>query len=202
MNAREAYAKLASVGIPVVETAEAAALFRQSVPAASSTLARLAAAGLITRVRSGLWWVAGPVRPNRIAEYLAAPYPSYLSLQTALRLRGMIEQIPEIIYVVSLGRTQRVSTGVGTFSIHHVRPELFGGFDDLDGLRVATPEKSIFDLAYLSGGRSRLFTNVPELTLPSSFRARELDRWIRRIPSARSRTLVRNRLQKLLAGAA
>ena len=38
MNASEAYAKLRKLGVPVVETADAAALLGQSAPAASKTL--------------------------------------------------------------------------------------------------------------------------------------------------------------------
>src|SRR5688500_227638 len=40
-----------------------------------------------------------------LPEYLMAPLPSYLSLHTALHLRGLIEQIPEVFYAASLART-------------------------------------------------------------------------------------------------
>jgi hypothetical protein len=87
----------------------------------------------------------------------------------------MIEQIPEILHAVSLARTQTIATSVATYSIHHIAPELFGGFEQTrEGVRLATPEKALFDLAYLSGGRSRLFTSVPELELPRGFRSQEL----------------------------
>lgn len=39
-------------------------------------------------------------------------------------------------------------TEVGTFSIHHVAPEIFGGFEETGrGAKLATPEKALFDFA-------------------------------------------------------
>lgn len=202
MNARDAFARLRRLGVPVVETADAAAALNQSVYAASKTLSRLAESELVTQVRHGLWWIDTRVNAFRLSEYLTAPFPSYLSLQTGLHLHGMIEQIPETIYVVSLARTQTVATKVGTYSIHHVAPELFGGFERTpEDIPLATPEKTLFELAYLSAGRSRLFARLPELTLPKGFRRRELQRWVQRIPNAKRRVVVMRRLAGFLASA-
>lgn len=198
MNASDAYAALKRLGIPVVETAEAAALLGLSKSAASQSLARLARSGLVTRVRSGSWWIDGPVQREKLAPYLAAPFPAYVSLATALRLHGMIEQIPSVTYVVSLGRSRRIPTSAGMFSIHHIDPVLFGGFESRAGTQIASPEKALFDIAYLAGGRSTLRAGVPELELPRRFRERELRRWVGRIPSQRARTLVEARLAKML----
>ena len=199
MNSRDALARLIALQIPVIDTADAAAALGQSPFAASKTLARLAESALVTQVRHGTWWLGRDVDPDRLASFITAPFPAYISLQTALYRRGMIEQIPEILYLVSLARTQRVDTSAGTFSIHHVTPELFGAFEETkSGACLATPEKAIFDLAYLSGGRSRLFASVPELEVPSSFRWRELRRWIARVASPRARTLTTRRLEGFL----
>jgi predicted transcriptional regulator of viral defense system len=202
VNAREALSRLQRLGVPVVETADAAAALEQSAFAASKTLSRLAESQLIARVRQGTWWIQGPVDPYRLPGYLTAPYDSYLSLQTALHLQGLIEQIPQNFFVVSLARTQTIRSSAGQFSIHHIAPELFGGFaESATGVKVATPEKAIFDLAYLSGNRSRLFTALPELELPRRFRKSELKVWTGRIPSTRKRTAVTVRLERLLAAA-
>jgi len=61
--------------------------------------------------------------------------------------------------VVSLARTQRSTTRVSDFSIHHVTLALYCWFEEAP--KLATPEKALFYLAYLSAGRSRLFTAVP-----------------------------------------
>jgi predicted transcriptional regulator of viral defense system len=202
MNARDALARLRRLGVPVIETADAAAALAQSTAAASMTLSRLVASGLVSAVRHGTWWIDGPIDPYRLPEYLTAPLPSYVSLQTALHVHGLIEQIPEVIYAISLARTQRVGTKAGAFSIHHVAPEVFGGFEENGaGVKLATAEKALFDVAYLSAGRSRLFTSLPELELPRGFDRRELKRWIARIPSERSRTITSQKLDAFVTAA-
>lgn len=203
MNAATALATLRRLGVPAIDTADAAAALRLSTAAASQTLARLADAGLVRAVRHGTWWLEDTLDPLRLPEYLTAPLPSYVSLQTALQRRGLIEQIPGVIYAVSLARTQRLTTKVGTFSIHHVAPEVFGGYEETaGGAKLATAEKALFDVAYLSSGRSRLFVSLPELELPRGFRHKELSRWVAKIPSERSRTLTTRKLAALLANAA
>jgi predicted transcriptional regulator of viral defense system len=198
----DALATLLRLGVPVVETADAAAVLGQSTRAASMTLGRLAAAGLVRQVRHGVWWIQGEIVPLRLPEYLTAPMPSYVSLHTALHRRGLVEQIPTVIYAVSLARSQRIVTSAATFSIHHVAPEVFGGWEETDdGVKIATAEKALFDVAYLSAGRSRLFAGLPEIELPRGFRKSELARWIARIPSLRARTLTAARLERFLASA-
>jgi predicted transcriptional regulator of viral defense system len=199
MNAAEALSRVRALKIPVIDTADAAAALQQTTSATTKTLSRLARAGLIASVRQGTWWVDGSVDPYRLPEYLTAPLDSYLSVQTALHIHGMIEQVPNVYYAVSLARTQRVATRVGTFSIHHVAPEVFGGYRDTEhGVKLATPEKALFDFAYLSAGRSRIFTSLPELEVPRGFRHPELARWVRRISSERSRTITRRKLDQFL----
>ncbi|MGH7269050.1 MAG: type IV toxin-antitoxin system AbiEi family antitoxin domain-containing protein [Polyangiaceae bacterium] len=199
MNARDALARLQSLRTSVIRTADAATALRQSTYAASKTMSRLASSGLVTAVRRGTWWIGPRVDPYCLPEYLTAPMPSYLSLQTALHLRKMIDQIPEVFYAVSLARTQIVTTSAGTFSIHHLAPGLYGGFEQTAaGVKLAMPEKALFDLAYLSGGRSRLFTALPELDLGPRFRWRELRRWIALVRSPRARTMVQRRLARFL----
>jgi predicted transcriptional regulator of viral defense system len=202
VNAGEAFARLRTLGTPVVETADAAVALRQSTTAASKTLSRLAQAGLITLVRHGTWWVDGSVDLHRLPAYLTAPLDSYLSLHTALQLRGLVEQVPEVVYAASLARTQQIHTTAGLVSIHHLAAEVYGGYEENErGVKLATAEKALFDFAYLSAGRSRLFTALPELQLPRGFRRAELKRWIARIPSERSRTITTGKLDEFLASA-
>lgn len=201
MNASEAIGRLRSLHIPAATTADAAAVLGLSIEAASHTLRRLASSGLVTRVRRGLWALSDGPDPLALAEYVTAPYPSYVSLQTALYRRGMVTQISSMIYLVSLTRSDRIETNVGTYSVHHIRPELFGGFehDPASGTKLALPEKALFDFLYLSPTRGRLFAALPELELPRGFRRSEVRAWTDRIPSPRSRSIVRRKLDALLA---
>jgi hypothetical protein len=81
-----------------------------------------------------------------------------------------------------------------------VAPEVFGGYEETErGIKLATAEKALFDVAYLSAGRTRLFTALPELELPRGFRRAELKRWISKVSSERSRTITTRKLVAFLA---
>jgi len=203
MNVALAYERLADLGRPVVRTSDVAAALGESVYAASKTLARLARARLVRPIRHGLYWIGrGAIDPNVLPEYLTDPYPSYVSLQSALYLHGMIEQIPQVIYVVSLSRTARIRTRIGMYSVHRVVPQLFGGYDvHPSGAKIATPEKALVDIAYLSSNKTRLFKSLPELDLPRAFRKRAAGEWIRALPSAKSRAVVERAYAELLRSA-
>jgi len=200
MNAARAYARLSSFGPPVVRTSEAAALLGLSAVSAAQSLRRLSASGLLKPLRHGLFWVAaGPIDPWVALGYIAAPYPAYASLYSALYLRGALSQLPVVHYAVTLGRSQRVATSAGDFSLHHVAPELFDGFESLpSGARLATLEKAFFDVAYLAGTRSRLFSRPPELDLPKGFQSAQLRLWLRRIPNGPRRVQTERRLAAML----
>lgn len=199
MNATTALRLLLDLRTPVVTTSDAVALLRLSTPAATRTLGRLASAGLVRRLRRGLWGLGPSIDPYVLAGYIAAPSPAYVSLPSALYLHGLTEQIPAVVYVISLGRSQRVRTSIATFSVHHVAPEMFGGFevDARSGIRLATPEKALADVLYLSGTRSRLFAALPEIELPPRFRWSTVRAWLRRAPSSRLRAMGLERLASL-----
>ena len=199
MNAAEALGLLRGLDTPAFTTADAGARLGLAGEAASQTLRRLQIAGLAHFVRQGLWTLQDHAEPLALAEYLTAPHPAYVSLQTALHLHGMIEQIPSVVYLVSLARGHRIPTTLGTFSVHRVAPRFFGGFEVAarSGAKIATPEKALLDVFYLSGVRSRLFASLPELEVPSSFRWGYAREWVARIPEGRLRTVVSRRLDAL-----
>ena len=201
MNASEALGRLKRLRVPAATTADAAAVLGVSGEAASHMLRRLARSGLVTPLRKGVWALADRPDPLALAEYVTTPYPSYLSLQTALYQHGMIEQIPSMIFLVSLARSGRVETGLGTYSVHHVQPTFFDGFEALpdSGIKLAAPEKALVDFLYLSPTRTRLFAALPEVELPRGFRRSVAREWVGRIPSQRLRTIVARTLDDVLA---
>ncbi|MBI2374219.1 MAG: hypothetical protein HYV07_09480 [Deltaproteobacteria bacterium] len=201
MKASEAYADLRRFGKPVVTTEEVAARLRATLSAASRILAGLSSAGLVLALRRGLWSLDLQIDPLALPEYLTAPHPSYVSLQSALYFHDAISQIPRVVYVASLGRPRRVTTSIGTYSIHRFPPELFGGFATMGEppVHLASPEKALVDLLYLSNVKSRLFAGLPELELPPRFRVREARRWVAAIPAPYRRVMVQKRLDALVA---
>jgi predicted transcriptional regulator of viral defense system len=196
----EVLSAVESFDAPVFTTRDAAARLRVPNGHASVSLARLAAAGQVIRLRRGVWALPNRVNPLALPEYLTAPFPAYVSLQSALYLHGMISQVPAMTYAVTLARTRRFVTPLGTVSLHHVQPAFFFGFDDPGGAgtRLATPEKALIDFLYLTPARSRLFRALPELEWPRKFRVGVARAMVRRIEPTRRRTLVARKLDQLL----
>lgn len=192
---------LASLDAPVFTTRDVAARLRVPVGHASVSLARLGAAGLIVRLRRGVWALPDRVDPLALPECLTAPFPAYVSLQSALYWHGMVSQIPAVTYAVTLARTRRFVTPLGTVSLHHIQPALFFGYEDVGraGGRLATPEKALVDFLYLTPARTRLFRALPELEWPKAFKPSVARSIVRRIEPASRRRTVSRKLEELLA---
>jgi predicted transcriptional regulator of viral defense system len=198
MSAVDLTILLQNFSSPVVTTSEVAALMRGRIDSANKMLGRLSRKGVVKPISRGMWTIVQDLDPNLLSRYLTAPAPSYVSLLTALRFHGMISQIPQSIYVVSLGRTQELETTMGDFSIHTFSPEVFGGFETTPtGALMASPEKALFDVFYLSGTKSRSFSALPELELPDGFDFEELRTWIGQVSSQRLKTIVERKVSAL-----
>jgi len=165
---------------------------------ASKLLARLARDGLIVRLRRGLWAVTTQVNPYTLPPYLTAPYPSYISAWTALYHHGLIDQIPQQIYVVSLDRSKKIKTPVAMFAVRHISPALFEGYTARDGVFMATPEKALFDAIYLAGALGRQHAFFPEVEIPKRLDRHQVRRWVHRISSTRMRVLVESKIESIL----
>ncbi|HEY5943135.1 MAG TPA: hypothetical protein VIT89_09770 [Solirubrobacterales bacterium] len=201
MKPVEAYGDLVQMGRAVLSTREAAARWQTSSVTAGRRLRGMEEAGLVRHLRRGLWTLDPLIAPLAIPHFLTAPFPAYVSLWSALAHHGMIEQIPRQVSVASLDRSRRIDTSIGTFSIHHLAGEVFGGFtgSERSGY-LAVPEKAIFDTVYLraaAGGKAFF----PELSLPAGFDRETLGDWTRRIESSRLRTLVSRGVRDALRGA-
>lgn len=198
----DVHARLLKMGMPAFQTSEAAAFLGIGVSHASKLAARLAAAGLLARLGRGRWGFRDKIDLFALPEYLTAPYPSYVSLQSALYHHGMISQIPSVIYAVSIARTRTYETDMGTVSIHHVDPSMFFGYQSMPrgAGKIASPEKALIDFLYLSPARTRLFRSLPELDFPKGFKVREARRIIRKVRSLRRRNRVSRLFEQLLRG--
>lgn len=198
MTQLEALRRLDQSGIEAFSTRDAAALLRVTPANAHMILTRLARQEFVVHLARGRWALARTLRRMLLPEHVAAPYPAYLSLQTALFHHGLIEQVPAVLYAVTVGRTRRVSTPVATVSLHHIPASLFTGFDvTTEGARMATPEKALFDVLYLGPARSRLFASLPEIEFPQAFRWREVGRYADLVTSPHRRKFVLKRANEL-----
>jgi predicted transcriptional regulator of viral defense system len=203
MTTVDALSRLADMGEPAFETADASVRLGLSNAHASAMLARLAAARLVVRLRRGLWAFPDRVDALSLAGRLTAPLPAYVSLQSALYFHGMISQVPRVTYAVSLARTRRFTTPMGTVSIHHVAPGFFFGFEETgrQGALIASPEKALVDFFYFRPARSLLFRALPELELPREFSLRRAYGMTRRITSRGRRAMVAASLARIAKAA-
>ena len=85
---------------------------------------------------------------NRIYE------PSYISLEMALSLYGLIPEAVYGITSVSSQNTKTLKTPIGDFSYRHIRPELMFGYElhqyEGHSYQVAEMEKAVLDYLYLN----------------------------------------------------
>ena len=185
---------------PVLRTADVMAYLHLDKAHASKMLARLADSDHITRIKRGLWVFPEEMEPMILAEYLTAPFPSYVSLQSALYYHGMISQIPVITYSISAARTHSYRTPLGFFSIHHIHHSFFFGYESVgkQGMKLAIPEKALLDYLYLSPAKSKLFNSLPELELTQEFSIEKVEQMIQRIEFKGRKTLIARRFRDLI----
>ena len=201
MNQIEALQRLRTLAAPVVETRDVAALLQVSTSNATAILRRLASKAMIVHLSRGRWLVNEKIDRLALPELILAPYPAYVSLQSALFHHGLIEQIPSVIYAATPARPRRLRTPMGTISFHRMPAELFTGFELSSGsdAKIATPEKALFDLLYLAPGRSRVFSNLPELSIPRRFQWQRLKEFTQLVKSSGRRAYIAERLRALRA---
>lgn len=204
MNEADAMDLIRETRSLVFTTREFYALAGISMTFASQMLRRLAAKGRIARIYQGVW---ADVHNNEFNAYKAVPFltrphPAAVSLLTALHLHGMIEQIPQVIYVVSTARTRKIKTPIGNYSIHQIAPDFFDGYEEYrgeGGFLIATPEKALVDCLYLSSRRGKRFLSLPELSFPKGFSKKRAEEWAGRISFDRIRLTVTDRLRSILS---
>jgi len=117
--------------------------------------------GVILRVKKGIYvfgrdYRRGPVSREILANLIYGP--SYISLDYALQLHGLIPEQVEELSSVCLGRSREFKTALGVFSYRHLSlPKYRGGLmrSELSDGRVyllATPEKALIDKLHVERG--------------------------------------------------
>lgn len=202
MNESDAMDIIRNSNSLVFTTREFSSLANISTTFASQMLRRLTAKGKLMRLYQGLW--ADARHPQfhafKVVPFLTRPHPAALSLLSALNLHGMIEQIPQMIYVVSTSPTKKIKTPVGVYSIHQIAPEFFAGYAEYKGeggFLIATPEKALVDCLYFSTRKGKYFSVLPELSLPKNFGKKRVLEWIDKIPYKNLKAAVRKRFEAL-----
>ena len=111
---------------------------------------RLIGKGKLIRLRGGIY-----VLPERykdidiIANQIY--FPSYLSFESALSRYGLVSQIPYTLTFAVFRKTRKLKLGDYMVEYRMIKRDLFFDYVKLDnGLFIATSEKALFDMIYIS----------------------------------------------------
>ena len=126
-------------------------------------LSRWVKDGRIIKLHKGLYTVAEPYRKVKAEPFCIAnnlKKPSYVSLQSALSLHGMIPEFVPTVTSVTTARPQVIETPLGRFYFRHIDKDFFYGYSQTELSKgqiafVARPEKALLDLIYLTAGGDR-----------------------------------------------
>jgi len=126
-------------------------------------LTRWTRAGKLVQLRRGVYTLAPPYRKTAVHPFAIANAlrrGAYVSLQSALAHHGLIPEAVPVVTSVTTGRSEHLTNPMGSFDFRHVKATCFFGYEQV-GLApgqsafVATPEKALLDLVYLTPGADR-----------------------------------------------
>ena len=123
-------------------------------------LSRWTKAARVYQLRRGLYALAPPFQKVKPHPFLIANRMvrgSYVSTQSALAHYDFIPEHVPVVTSVTTSRPGRWDTPLGSYKFRHIKTELFRGYRMVelgDGQHafVATPEKALIDLIYLTPG--------------------------------------------------
>lgn len=120
-------------------------------------LSRWKRARRLVQLKRGVYLLGEPYRRRKVYELFIAQSlktPSYISLEKALELHGLIPEGVPTYTSVTPKRQARFETPLGVFSYRHIQTSLFWGYEPWEMEKqigfVAVPEKALLDLVYLN----------------------------------------------------
>lgn len=117
-------------------------------------LSRLHQNRTVTRICRGFY--ANPFNMPTLEEVSAQVYPpSYISLESALSVYGILSQIPQALTCVTTQLPRTFHTSLGTIEYHQMKGALFKGFLEKKTYFLAEKEKALADYLYFSPQKSR-----------------------------------------------
>jgi hypothetical protein len=137
-------------------------------------LTRLLKSGALIRVRKGLY-LLGPrfKRTPYCLELLANMIygPSYVSLERALQIYGLIPEYVEAITSVTAKLGKEFRTPIGHFLYAHCHPKSYSvgvttrSFSEYENPLIATPEKALTDLLTIRRGKVTSMHQIEQILL-------------------------------------
>ena len=146
--AKDKVSILLSADSPFFTLSSLQAIFNLTRESSRTAAFRLVERGILIRMRRDLYAL---VNRNYSLYSLANALhqPSVISLETALNYWGLIVQVPQVIFSVSL-RSYRYETDNTEFIYRRIEPSLFRfGQVKSEDFHITEPEKALLDALYM-----------------------------------------------------
>jgi len=123
-------------------------------------LSRWVKSGNLIQLRRSLYVLSEHHKKTSPHPFLVANQlkrASYVSLQSALEYYGLIPEYVPSVTSITTGRPEELMTPLGSFIFKHIKKALFSSYQSIDlgegqSAFIATPEKALMDLLYLTPG--------------------------------------------------
>lgn len=160
-----------------------------SMPAASKKLSLLKKNKLLTHVTKGVWANTNNpyFHPASCIPYLLNNENGYVSFLTALNFHGLLSQIPKTIQIATTGHSRTLNSPVAYYEFIKIKPELMQKHLTWSETQLpyllATAEKALLDVLYISTRKNKRFIRLPELTLtPDLINKRTFKKLFKQLP--------------------
>jgi predicted transcriptional regulator of viral defense system len=115
-----------------------------------TSVGRMLARGDLVQVVRGVYAVKQTdLDIEKVASQLY--YPSYISFESALAKYGIINQGRYGLTLATTRHSRQITIAGAECNYSKLKPALFFGFDLIDGVYLASPEKAVLDELYLIG---------------------------------------------------
>ena len=111
----------------------------------------------LIRIKKSLYLLSRPDILNNLEPmFLASKLydPSYVSLEYALSLYGILPEIASNVTSITTKKTAKFKTPLGNFVFRNIKFEGFAGYENkkcfFTSYNIATPEKALVDYIYLN----------------------------------------------------
>ncbi|MCS7150992.1 MAG: hypothetical protein NZ928_01210 [Endomicrobia bacterium] len=186
---------------PIFTTSELSLVSGKTSSVVVQSLRFLEKEDIVMKVYRGIWVEKDrAISPYELIPYLFTTHRVYVSLISALHLYGIIEQIPQVITLVSTQHTKIIKTKLATFYVYRITPKFFIGFDwykEGGSFLIAEPEKALVDCLYLSSRKNKQFRFFPELYFPKTFSFKKAFAWVKVIDNPKIAKYVEKKLKEV-----
>lgn len=139
-----------------------------------SKLTRLLKSDALIRIKKGLYVLGNrfKLRPYCLELLANLIYgPSYVSLERALQIYGLIPEHVEVVTSVTSKVSKEFRTPIGNFLYAHCHPSNYSvgvttmSFSDNDRALIATPEKALTDMLTIRRGKVTSIEQINQILL-------------------------------------